>query len=91
VFEEPAWDVSAILAYIASKATRAVQGSRSVASAQLTSLDRSVPMRPKPEVLQPYCNRVRLGWYVAGNRFDVIVGFLLIYAIFLDTIERDRI
>jgi hypothetical protein len=32
-----------------------------------------------------------MGWYLAGNPLDVIVGFLLIYAIFPDTIERDRI
>jgi hypothetical protein len=42
-------------------------------------------------VLQPYCNRVRMGWYLAGNPLDVIVGFLLVYAIIPDRIERGRI
>ena len=38
-----------------------------------------------------YCNRVRMGWYGPGNQLDVIVCLRLIYAIFPDTIERDRI
>src|SRR5215203_1062455 len=51
--------MTAILAYSASRATRVAQESRSVASAQLTSLGRLVPRSPNLKVLQPYCNRVR--------------------------------
>jgi hypothetical protein len=45
------------------------------------------------EMEPDYCNRTATGtgWYVAGNPLDVIVGFLLVFAIIPDTIERGRI
>jgi hypothetical protein len=84
--------MKAILAYITSRATRA--GPPGIKIRSIGAADISWPFSadgPKPKVLQPYCNQVRMGWYAAGNPLDVIVCLRLIYAIFPDTIERGRI